>query len=429
MSKTIKLLQFFTHFEDLPHQRAAVKILEDALPAELLQDDAEWVETFRAAPKSPASNPYQAIAGLLALIRAGEGGYSSVNRGRAGDTPGGWAGLEAMTIAQVMDAQKREKVFAVGAYQFIPSTLAEVIAETRLPVALPFSAEVQDWLAMALILAGRKRPALTAYLRGQSDDLDAAQLELAKEWASIPGPDGRGFYDGDAAGNMATVKTEKVRTALIASRAALGGRGIESIPPPTPPTPPPPVRTPAYFSQRDNGADRDRTCFTSTAAMLAEMVKPGCIGTGNADYTSYYQRVKRYGDTTDAAAQVQALAELGIRARLVTNGDQKLIDQQVKRWGGLAVGWIHRGAVNHLDPNCVGHWGLIYAADQTHLMLHDPQGEPDLVNGGFVPGKAGAAVRCTRARFAKRWEVRRVAAGWLYNPGHGWALVVDGVKV
>lgn len=430
MSKPVNLRSFFEHFEDLPHQRAAVQLLEEAMPAELLSPDAEWVQTYRAAVRPPAANPYQGVAPLLALIRAGEGSYTSVNRGRAGDTPGGWVGLTSMTLSEVMAGQKAGKVFAVGAYQFIPATLAEVVDDANLPPSMPFSPEVQDWLALTLLLAGRKRPALTAYLRGQSADLDAAHLELAKEWASLPGPDGRGFYDGDKAGNRATGDMKKVRAALAAARVALGGSGIEAIPPPVmpaAPAEPKPRPVPVYFSQRDNGADKDRTCFTSTAAMLAELVKPGCIGTGNADYTSYYKRVQRHGDTTDAAAQRKALAELGITARLVQTGDQALIDEQVKRWGGIAVGWIHRGPVDRLDPNCVGHWGLIYDATSSYVMLHDPQGEPDLVRGGFVAGKDGHGVRCTRGRFARRWEVVRAGSGWLYKPGNGWALVIDWV--
>lgn len=431
MAKRIKLRSFFEHYQDLPHQRAAVQLLEEALAPEMLNADAEWVTAYRAAVKAPAANPYQGVAPLLALIRKGEGSYEAVNRGRAGDTPGGWVGLTAMTMAEVMAAQTARKVFAVGAYQFIPSTLKEAIEDANLPASMPFSPEVQDWLALTLLLAGRKRPTLTAYLRGQTADLDAAQLDLAKEWASIPGPDGRGVYDGDTAGNKATAKTAEVRSALAAARQALGGSGIEAIPPPRPPAAPAAPKAqpvPVYFSQRDNGADKGRTCFTSTAAMLAELVKPGCIGTGNADYTSYYQRVKRHGDTTDASAQRKALAELGITARLITTGDQALIDEQIKRWGGIAVGWIHRGPVDRLDPKCVGHWGLIYDATSSYVMLHDPQGEPDLVRGGFVASKPGASVRCTRGRLARRWEVKRTGSGWLYAPGNGWALVVDGVK-
>jgi hypothetical protein len=47
---TVKLRDFFAHFDNQPHQLAAVEQLAQQLPPELLQNDAEWVQTFRAAP-------------------------------------------------------------------------------------------------------------------------------------------------------------------------------------------------------------------------------------------------------------------------------------------------------------------------------------------------------------------------------------------
>lgn len=404
-----------------PHQAAAWTMAWGWLAPE---QQAQFLETFRAAPApkpSPPPSETSPLAGLLALIRAGEGNYSSINRGRAGDTPGGWTGLTSMTVAEVLQAQKLGKAFAVGAYQFIPSTLETAVGRSRTPLGVPFSELIQDRLAVELIMGGWKRPKLSGYLKGSAVDLDAAQLELAQEWASIPGPNGRGFYDGDAGGNKASAKVEAVRGLLQSAR--------EAIAKPAPAAKPAAKARPAplYFPQTDNGDQADRTCFTSTCAMLAELVKPGSVGTGNADWTSYFKLVARHGDTTNAAAQIAALKELGIKARLVTAGNQALLDQQVERWGGIAVGWIHRGPLSRPDPKCIGHWGLVFGADSTHMMLHDPQGEPDLVAGGFIPGRSGRGVRISRANFAKRWEVQQASSGWLYSTGHGWAVVVDGV--
>ena len=425
---TVKLLDFFRHFEDLPHQRAAVQQLQEQMPAALLKPDAEWVQTYRAAvqPKPPA-NTYQALAPLLALIRQGEGGYESVNRGHAGDTPGGWKGLTHMTLAEGMAAQQAQKVFAVGAYQFIPETLATAVKVSGLPDSMPFSREAQDWLATVLILGG-KRPVLAAYLTGKSNDLEAAQLDLAKEWASIPTAEGRGYYDGDSAGNKASISVAAVQAALLKARENLAGNDLAKI------TPPPsgsrlsvaqPV--PQYYSQMDNGAEADRTCFTSAAAMLAKRVKPSCLLGSNADFERYYKLVRKHGDTTNATAQVKALADLGIKARLVKNGDWGLIHEQVKRWGGLALGYIHRGPVGRPAPNCVGHWLFCWGIDDHTLMVHDPAGEPDMINGGFISGGSGRSVRVTRHNFGRRWMVSPSHDGWLYTPGTGWALVVDGV--
>lgn len=169
-----------------------------------------------------------AVQALLKFIYAAEGSYTSVNRGKAGDTPGGLPGLTSMMISEIKKAQAAGRLFAVGAAQFIPSTLPLAQSAAGISDTAIFSPENQDRLAAALLLGG-KRPALAAYLTGKSNDLNAAQIDMAKEWASIPLPNGKGFYDGDSAGNRATQKAAAVRAALVAARA-----GIAAQPPAAP---------------------------------------------------------------------------------------------------------------------------------------------------------------------------------------------------
>ncbi len=45
----LALLPFFEFFRGTPHQAAAVKELEDALPQELLAEDAAWFEAWKAS--------------------------------------------------------------------------------------------------------------------------------------------------------------------------------------------------------------------------------------------------------------------------------------------------------------------------------------------------------------------------------------------
>jgi len=71
---------------------------------------------------------------LADLIAKGEGDYNAVNRGYAGDTPGGIQGLtgltfENYTVGQVIAYQKRW-LYAVGRYQFIPTTLRFAVAHS-----------------------------------------------------------------------------------------------------------------------------------------------------------------------------------------------------------------------------------------------------------------------------------------------------------
>lgn len=219
----------------LPHQLAALQWADEQLTdkqkegfTDLWRAKGSPAAPAPAKPKVATPQPWKLapIKSLLEFIYSGEGGYSSVNRGKAGDTPGGAPELTKLTIGQVKAAQKAGKWFAVGAAQFIPTTLPMAQADAGLPDSALFNPENQDRLATALLL-GRKRPKLAAYLTGKSADLDAAQTDMALEWASVPGPDGRGAYDGDSAGNRATKKVEAVRKALTDARAALGGLPLQ----------------------------------------------------------------------------------------------------------------------------------------------------------------------------------------------------------
>ena len=83
-----------------------------------------------------------------------------------------------------------------------------------------------------------------------------------------------------------------------------------------------------YFSQRDSATSQgERMCFSSSCAMAAAFLKPGClIGKGQAD-DRYLQLVQRYGDSTDAAAQVQALASLEDRKSTRLNSSHEWISR------------------------------------------------------------------------------------------------------
>jgi hypothetical protein len=161
--------------------------------------------------------------GLLALIRSGEGSWNSVNRGTAGDS-GPIPNLTSMTIGSVEQMQQRNKVFAVGAYQFTPGVLSLARREAGLSPSDLMSPENQNKMAMALVV-GSKRPDLAAYVTGKSNNLNAAHYDIAREWAALQAPNGRGMYDGDKAGNMASIPAAKVQAMLIRARQEYLSRG------------------------------------------------------------------------------------------------------------------------------------------------------------------------------------------------------------
>jgi GH24 family phage-related lysozyme (muramidase) len=187
--------------------------------------------------------------------------------------------------------------------------------------------------------------------------------------------------------------------------------------------PNPLVGVPRY-SQRDSVqlSQRDRTCFSSSCAMLLETIKPGTLQGANGD-DQYLAVVQRFGDTTDASAQLRALAHYGVTARLVQNADFQLIEQQIARGFPVPCGYIHRGPVDR--PTGSGHWLIVYGHTPTHVVVNDPWGEPDLIHGATLNAN-GMGLQFSRLNFGKRWMVEPIGGGaYRYAPGRGWSIVVD----
>ena len=155
----------------------------------------------------PAHEQLKPLADLLAR---GEGDYDSVNRGYAGDTPQGFAALtgkpmEQTTVREIISMQ-RGWLYAVGRYQFVPSTLRYAVAMSSVDMEDKFTPDVQDRLMAALVLY--KRPAIAAYLRNDHDYIGWALDELAKEWASVEYRNGRGYYDHIGGNRAHITRTE-----------------------------------------------------------------------------------------------------------------------------------------------------------------------------------------------------------------------------
>ena len=163
------------------------------------------------------------FGGLAELVRGGEslgsGLYNAFNGGTT-DTAGEMD-ITSKTIGEMEQMQADGEVFAVGAYQFTPNVLTEARVYSGLSKDDIMTPENQDRLFWGMLLSGRKRPSLAAYLTGQSDDLNAAHEDLALEFAGIQGPDGKGMYDNDKAGNFARIDANLVREALINARNLL----------------------------------------------------------------------------------------------------------------------------------------------------------------------------------------------------------------
>jgi hypothetical protein len=174
-----------------------------------------------------------------------------------------------------------------------------------------------------------------------------------------------------------------------------------------------------YFSQRDSATGQgDRMCYSSTCAMAAMFLRPGCLpGPGQPD-DQYLAIVQKFGDTTDVKAQIAALRSLGIVARFRQDGDLLSITQKLREGIPVPVGWLHKGPVT--APAGGGHWSLVVGWDERsqQLIIHDPFGEALLLGGGYFIRNsssrptAGQAQRYSWRNWSRRWMVEGQRTGW-----------------
>ena len=163
-----------------------------------------------------------------------------------------------------------------------------------------------------------------------------------------------------------------------------------------------------YFSQRDNKKDPMRTCFSSSCAMLLAGVDPDAIE-GDDEYIN---EVYKYGDTTEASAQLETLKHFGVDARFVQNADWDLIEHQLQRGIPVPMGILHKGPVS--NPVGGGHWICCVGvtADKTKLWIHDPFGDLDLVNGNYV-STDGKYRLYSKKNLGPRFLVEGSKSGWV----------------
>jgi hypothetical protein len=169
-----------------------------------------------------------------------------------------------------------------------------------------------------------------------------------------------------------------------------------------------PINCP-YQAQQDNrGGDGWRECFTSSVAML--LMHAGVVRSDD----DYNQIRRRYGDTETSLTHVLAVRSLGLIPTFRTDFDRELLEASITAGRPVAVGWLHRGTPR--QPTGGGHWSVVFASSASHILMHDPYGEPDLIRGGFLPGRSGRGVKCSWRNFGPRWEPE--------GPGHGYAFTV-----
>ena len=160
-----------------------------------------------------------------------------------------------------------------------------------------------------------------------------------------------------------------------------------------------------YESQRDNKSGTGfRECFSSSAAMVARFY--GKVGNDD-EYNSIRAR---FGDSTDASAQLQALRLLGLQAEF----EQKLsiadLDRETSNGRPVLTGWLHHGS--YQAPTGSGHWSVVVGTDATSVIHNDPYGMAEIVNGGYKSAQGGKYVHYSKQYWLPRWLVEGANSGW-----------------
>lgn len=163
-----------------------------------------------------------------------------------------------------------------------------------------------------------------------------------------------------------------------------------------------------YQRQTDNATGTGwRECFSSSVAML--LMHLGAVRNDDD-----YNRIRaRHGDTTASGSHLAAVRSLGLVPEFTKRAGWDLIERELRANRLIALGWLHQGPV--AAPRGGGHWSAGIGLGDRTVTIHDPQGEPDLVRGGFVPGRSGIEVVCTRANFGRRWMVEGDRTGWAFT--------------
>lgn len=168
-----------------------------------------------------------------------------------------------------------------------------------------------------------------------------------------------------------------------------------------------------YQSQNDNASGTGyRECFSSSCAMVAMYY-------GKIENDDAYNLVRqKYGDSTDAQAQVRALRSLGLEANFISNGSTSDIKAAIDAGRPVPVGWLHHGSSS--APTGGGHYSVVIGYTDKAWVMNDPNGEASLSAGGYTNNTDGSNQSYSFKNFNPRWIVEGEGSGWymdIRDPG------------
>ena len=397
----VRLADLFKYYRGLPHQLAAISELEDALNAAapaLLSKEQAWFKTWSTVGKQTD------LAPAIQLIKEFEGCRLSAY-------PDPLSGAEPWTIgygttrySAGTPVKRGDKINVIEADMLLRLEVDRIAQQLR---AIP------NWNAMS----DAQRSALVSFAYNLGDfyghtDFETISAALRdKNWAAVPaamllyrnpgtpveaGLARRRRAEGELwlSGMVPQLQQDKVQDSKPQQSKPQEQQPQQGIL----------LRVP-YEAQNDNSSGTGyRECFSSSAAMVARFY-------GKVSSDDAYNKIRaKFGDTTDSQAQVKALQSLGLEARLRTNCNAAVLEAELRAGRPVMVGWLHKGPIT--APTGGGHWSVVIGCTSAAFIHNDPNGEADLINGGYVNHSKGAGIAYSRKNWLRRWEADGANTGW-----------------
>ena len=168
-----------------------------------------------------------------------------------------------------------------------------------------------------------------------------------------------------------------------------------------------------FFPQTDNYRDANRTCNSSSCAMVLEYFKPGTLQGPKGD-DAYVQKVFAVGDTTDHTVQTKVLASYGVKSYFSYNLSFADLDHELAVGRPVVIGILHRGS---LSAPTGGHMVVVIGKKGEDYVVNDPYGS---LNDGYT----GAVTNGKGAVYKKSELSRR----WCPAGNDGWGRIFDQKK-
>ena len=387
MTKTpIRPSDLFRYWRGLPHQLAAVTELESELlkrAPDLFNRDQAWFKTWSQAGKQEDYAP------AINLIKSFEGCHLSAYP----DPLHGWSvatiGYGTTRYQDGRQVKQGDKVTVIEADQLLQQEVERLAKQ--LSSKIPFWKEMRVTQKSALLSFAYN---LGGDFYGHQDFETISTRLREKQWDKIP-----------SAMLLYRNPGTPVEAGLLRRREAEGKLWAQNttVVPETSTASAVSLKVP-YEYQLDNGATGYRECFSSSCAMVARY-----WGKISGDHE--YNRIRRqFGDTTDVKAQILALKALGLTATFDMEGTAQKLEGEIRSGYPVPVGWLHKGPAT--APTGSGHWSVVTGFTASHFIHNDPNGEADMVNGGYVNHKGGAGIAYSRRNWLRRWLVDGPESGW-----------------